>query len=407
MDSVDTTLKVNKLARRKRHMKVFSKKHLAKIQSKDVLKVVAAPAYKLLNLPALKGFKSILKRVLKTLSEVIPSAPKKKLMFQAIAISSTALLVTSFTPGGSFAIASMEYSNSYISAYELPGDVLVADEDGYLVKINPQTNDSTRIGLTDYATHTVESGETLSQIAEEYGVNTNTVMWENKLASAHSLRTGQLLKIPPVSGISYTVGNGDTIDKIASKYDIEQNSIIAQNALDGSTVVKGQNLFLPGAEPLAPPVTVANNYRSTGVTRDYRTTGSYSSANAAPAVGKMFIYPTRGKVTQGYHGGHYALDIADRSKPPIWSAASGTVSKVSVGTWGGGYGNHIIVNHGDGIQTLYAHLDSVNVSVGDWVGQGDVLGIMGNTGRVYGATGIHLHWEVHINGVKYNPYNYF
>ena len=99
--------------------------------------------------------------------------------------------------------------------------------------------------------------------------------------------------------------------------------------------------------------------------------------------------------------------------PAVWAAASGVVVKANTGCGsrtpkcGGGYGNHVIIDHGDGVKTLYGHLDSLNVKVGDNIKQGEVIGIMGNTGRVYGATGIHLHWEVIINGVKKNPIGYY
>jgi len=236
-------------------------------------------------------------------------------------------------------------------------------------------------------------------------VSSDTIMWENNIGNANSLRIGQSLLVPPVDGIGYEVKAGDTLDKIASKYSIEADAIIAQNVLDESVIQKGQQLFLPGAKPLAPPVSVANSYRNVNSYSNVRVNAP--SSDATPAIGKMFIFPTRGGVTQGYHGGHRALDIADRSKPPIWAGASGVVEKVSTGTWGGGYGNHVIINHGNGVKTLYGHMDAVSVSVGQQVSQGDVLGIMGNTGRVYGVTGIHLHWEVIVNGVRQNPYNYF
>ena len=101
------------------------------------------------------------------------------------------------------------------------------------------------------------------------------------------------------------------------------------------------------------------------------------------------------------------MDIGDRSRPPVWAAGGGTIVKASSGTWGGGYGNHVIVDHGGGLQSLYAHLGTLNVYKGQYVNQGDILGMMGNTGRVYGVTGIHLHWEVRKNGVKHSPYNYY
>jgi len=304
----------------------------------------------------------------------------------------------------------MGYSTDYINSYSIAGDVLVTDENGYLVKINPQTDDTHRIGLTDFAVHTVESGETLGIIAARYGVDVKTVMWENNLANANSIRSGQKLLIPPVDGIGYKTGANDTLDKIAEKYDISADAIIAQNNLgEDALISKGQNLFLPGAIPISPPVIIGDVNRNinTGVAVRNVDYSNISSAGSTPSVGKVFIYPTKGGITQGYHGGHLAIDIADRSKPPIWAAGGGTVSKVSTGTWGGGYGNHVMIDHGNGLVTLYAHMDSVNVSVGQWVNQGDVIGIMGNTGRVYGVTGIHLHWEVIDNGVKQNPVYYF
>lgn len=228
-------------------------------------------------------------------------------------------------------------------------------------------------------------------------------MWENNLANANSLRIGQKLMIPPVNGISYKVKSGDNLEKIATKYKIEADAIIAQNGLESDVIAKGQNIFLPGAEPIAPVNTIAS--RAT-VSRDVRYS-DVTSSDSVPVVGRSFIYPTIGKISQGYRAGHYAIDIADRSMPPVWAGGEGTITKASSGTWGGGYGNHVIIDHGDGLETLYAHLDSLNVYVGQEVSQGDVIGIMGNTGRVYGATGIHLHWEVIDNGIKRNPNNYY
>lgn len=324
-------------------------------------------------------------------------------MFQAITLSLSALIVTSLTPGGTFTAASLGYSSDYVESYINVGDVLVADYDGYLVKMNPQTDASNRVGLTDFAVHTVDKGESLSIISEQYDVAVSTIMWENNLSNAHSVRIGQKLLIPPVDGISYKVKSGDNLNKIADKYKIEVDAILAQNGLETQTIAKGQTLFLPGAEAIVPPNAIAS-YSRTSATRSAR---NYVNNSSVPVAGKPFIFPTRGSITQGFHGGHYAFDIADRSRPPVWSAGGGTVIKASTGTWGGGYGNHVIVDHGNGLKTLYAHLGDVYAYVGQQVGQGEVLGVMGNTGRVYGVTGIHLHWEVSQNGVKQYPGNYY
>lgn len=406
-EGFEQLLEVNKFARRARHLRNFSRRTLAKVQALNMIAFVLSPVKGLSENSTIAKVKNYLSSTIRFISEILPIAPQKRLLFKSGVISISALLATSLTAGGTFTAASLGYSTDYISAYDISGDVLVSDEDGYLVKINPQTDESNRIGLTDYAVHTVEDGETLSLIAEKYGVQVNTIMWENNISNAHTIRSGQALLIPPVDGISYQVNSGDSLGKIATKYEVTVEAIIAQNGLTDEVIQKGQALFLPGAEPIAPVITAANTYRNSTVTRDNRGTVAASPSSASPAIGKIFIFPTNGKVTQGYHGGHYALDIADRSKPAIWAAGAGTIEKASSGTWGGGYGNHIIIDHGNGVKTLYAHMDTLNVYEGQWVNQGDVLGIMGNTGRVYGATGIHLHWEVHVDGVKENPYNYF
>jgi len=372
----------------------------------DFVKFAISPITYLLKNPVSERIFEFLASIKRFISTVIPAAPQKRLLFQAGVISITALTLTSFTAGGTFTAASMTYEENYMESYITPGDVLVSDENGYIVKMNPITDSSSRIGLTDYAVHVVESGESLSVIAARYSLNTETIMWENHLANANSLRIGQSLRIPPVDGVSYTVKSGDTLNKISGRYNISQDTIVAQNGLDSEVVAKGQLLFIPNAKPIVGDLIAGETYRVSSVTRNSRAI-SAAPSSAVPSIGKIFIFPTRGKITQGYRGGHYAIDIADRSMPPIWSAASGTVVKVSTGTWGGGYGNHIIIDHGNGVKSLYAHLDSVNVSVGQFVNQGDVVGVMGRTGRVYGITGIHLHWEVTVNGVKQNPVNYY
>ena len=123
----------------------------------------------------------------------------------------------------------------------------------------------------------------------------------------------------------------------------------------------------------------------------------------APASSGQWGRPTLGAVTQGYSRSHYALDIADTSKPPIWAASDGVVESAKYG-WNGGYGNFIIVNHKNGYKTLYAHNETLYVKPGDMVSKGQPIARMGRTGRVRGATGIHLHYECHKGGVRINPY---
>lgn len=399
MEITETTLQVNRFARRTRHIKIFSRAELFKIHALDAMRYFLAPVGAL-------GMRKFTLTAKTKFFDFLPVAPQKKLLFQAAIVSLTALVLTSVTAGGTFTPVSMAYSTDYISSYALPGDVLVSDESGYLIKINPQTGTSSRIGMTDFAVHTIESGESLSVIATRYGVSVTTLMAENNIANANTIRIGQKLLIPPIDGLSYTVAKGDTLKKIADKYKISTDAIIAQNGLENDVIAKGQELFLPGAKPLAVVNVATAGARASSASRSVNY-ANISPASSSPSVGKIFIFPTIGKLTQGFRAGHYALDIGDRSMPPIWAAGTGTVVKASSGTWGGGYGTHVIIDHGNGIQTLYAHLSSLNVTEGQLVNQGDVIGIMGNTGRVYGPTGIHLHWEVFKDGVKQNPAKFY
>lgn len=400
---IETTLQVNKFARRIRQLKNFSRVALLKSSISELALNALTPLRNLSELLPVRYLNSFLDTIKRVLSSVLPVSPSKKLLFQSGVLAASSIIVMSFSNNATFMQSSMTYASDYIASYSIPGDILISDEDGYLLKINPQTDESSRIGLTDFAVHTVEPGEVLSAIAGRYGVKVETIMWENNIVNPNSLRIGQTILVPPVDGISYKVADNDTLTKISKKYNISTESIIAQNNLSSETIRKGQALFLPDAKPLAAPSIATRN---PGIGRSSRST-SASPSSSSPAVGKLFIYPTIGKITQRYRGGHYAIDIADRSRPPIWAASSGTIVTASTGTWGRGYGNYVVIDHGDGVQTLYGHMDTVNVYEGQYVSQGDVIGIMGNTGRVYGVTGIHLHWEVIINGVKVNPGNYY
>jgi murein DD-endopeptidase MepM/ murein hydrolase activator NlpD len=277
----------------------------------------------------------------------------------------------------------------------------------------------------DKLIHEVKSGETVSTIAASYGLKTSTVLWENGISDKGSLKIGQKLLVPPVDGVSHKVAKGEDVSKISKAYGVDAAAVMKQNKLVATNLTVGQQIFIPGAKPIVVDAPVIPN--RVAVNRAGTTSGRYVISDASignggailpanddkPVGAKPFIYPTRGGVTQGFHAGHYAFDIADRSQPPIWAAGSGKVVKavtgcarVSIGC-GGGYGNHVIIDHGNGLQTLYGHMEYINVTLGQQVAQGEFIGKMGRTGNVRGITGIHLHFEVRKNGVKQVPSNYF
>jgi len=400
-----STLEVNEFARRNRHLRIFSKATLLKLYMHDLAGWAVSPLGVLKDNFVVKKLSDTYTGMASSAKDILPVAPQKRFLLQGSLLALSVLIVSSFTPGASSMSTEVGYVDEYVNAYAIPGDILISDENGFIVKTNPQTNQASRIGMTDHASHTVESGESLSLIAQRYGVKVETIMWANDIVNVNSLRIGQKLLVPPVDGIGYNVEKGDTIDKIAKKYKISAESIIAQNSLESQVITKGQSLFLPAAKPIQSMI--ASNVRADSPIRATRTYINAESSSAKPVGAQPFIFPTIGRLTQGFHKGHYAYDIADSDRPPVWAAGGGTVVKASSGTWGGGYGNHVIIDHGNGLKTLYAHLQAVNVVEGQSVSQGDVVGIMGNTGRVYGRTGIHLHFEVIDNGVKKVPSDYY
>lgn len=245
----------------------------------------------------------------------------------------------------------------------------------------------------DVITYTVTSGDTLYGIAQKYKLSAETIVFANKALETNPdlLRVGQQLTVLPVDGIYHTVVKGDTVDKLAKTYKVQPQAIVnyAWNKLDQSdpTLTVGARIIVPGGKKELPVQRVQ----------------VYSGP--APAGAKVgsgrFVWPTSGSVTQGYKRLHPALDIARAIGTPVKAADSGYV--VVAGWSNAGYGKHIIINHGNGFQTLYAHLDQIYVAVGNVVGQGAVIGAMGTTGN---STGPHLHFEIHKNGVRVNPQSY-
>ncbi len=285
----------------------------------------------------------------------------------------------------------LEYTNQN-SEYAI-ADVIT--EDGFLLKPAINSTEGDRTGFSEIFIYTVENGDTLSTIAQRFHIKKETLMAENNLWNPNRLRVGAKIKVLPVDGLSHVVKKGETIEKIAKKYKVEMETLITQNQLEVDEELDiNRALIIPGAKREAPTYFVDTAPANAA---------NYSGPKAA--VGRL-IWPAAGQLTQGYHRRHTAIDIGNRAKGPIYAAAAGKVIKAQ-GGWNGGYGNMIIIDHGNGMQTLYAHNEKLYVTVGQYVEQGQTISWMGRTGRVYGPTGIHLHFEVRIKGVKYNPMNFF
>lgn len=233
----------------------------------------------------------------------------------------------------------------------------------------------------------VQSGDTLSTIAEKFGVSVDSIKWANDL-KRDSLKVGQEVKIPPVTGIVHKVREGETVYSIAKKYKTEAQKIVNFPFndfadLDTFALSIGQTLIVPdGVMPEAAPVQPRQ----------------FAAGPLTAGGSGQFSWPTVGVITQYPVWYHMAFDIANPSQPPITAAGDGTVISVQYLSYG--YGRHAIIDHGDGLSTLYAHMSEMYVKVGDSVSRGQVIGKMGSTGR---STGTHLHFEVRKNGTPVNP----
>jgi murein DD-endopeptidase MepM/ murein hydrolase activator NlpD len=244
-------------------------------------------------------------------------------------------------------------------------------------------------------------------IAYRYGLSTNTILYANSGLSGDYLKIGQKLQVPPKDGVYITIPSGATLVSLMDKYKGNLDKTKEFNGVtDDSELKKDEQFFIVDGRP--EQVYIASNSKNYNTGSGFNNSGGYSASG--PDVGAIYtppnslgwIRPTSGAITQGYRSGHYAYDIADRSKPDIVAVAAGTVDATGNG-WSGGYGNNVWIDHGNGYRTHYAHMSEFYVQVGDTVSQGQVIGEMGNTGRVYGATGIHLHFEVEYSGSRISP----
>lgn len=275
------------------------------------------------------------------------------------------------------------------------GSVIVTD--GKMVKPSISSTEVTKKQRKDKIKYIIEPGDTISTIARRFEVSVNTILWENNLSSYSVIRPGKELVILPISGLSYSVKSGDTLSRIATKYDVEESEIMKANKIASAGSLKiGQELLLPGGRKIV--------VASKPVEKTY--TGISAIKNivkpsSQKVAGNKMAWPTPGSlITQYYSWRHKGLDIADKSGTPLYAADSGTVTRARVGR---GYGYYVLIDHGGGKQTRYAHCSKFYVKEGDKVDKGQTIAAMGSTGW---STGPHIHFEVIINGVQYNPLNY-
>jgi murein DD-endopeptidase MepM/ murein hydrolase activator NlpD len=286
-------------------------------------------------------------------------------------------------------VISQEFPGTSVNPWQvnsLPAVLSASTQDPGL---ETQISEKMRDSIINY---TVQEGDTVSSIAQKFGISAETLRWQNNL-TGDKIKQGQSLQILPVTGVAHKVQKGDTVYSIAKKYDSEAQAIIdfPFNTFSNDETFElaiGQTVIVPdGVMPKAAQATP----RPRQIT---------PNAGTVVASGK-FVWPTQGVITQRYAWYHPGIDIANNALPLIVAADSGRV--VAAGWDGTGYGNMVIIDHGNGYKTRYAHMSQIHVVNGQTVNRGSAIGKMGSTGR---STGPHLHFEIFLNGARLSPFNF-
>ena len=255
----------------------------------------------------------------------------------------------------------------------------VLSDDGSVLTANVNFGDA-----VTFQTYTVKAGDSISTISRKFGLsNISTLIAVNDISNVRTLRSGQKLKIPSTDGLVHTVAAGESLNSLSVKYHVSVEEILDANDLDSETISKGMSLFIPGAK--------------------------LDATSLKKAMGELFVYPItaswrltsrfgpRKDPFTGVASSHTGIDMACPTGTPIRAAMSGTV--VYAG-WSNVFGNYVIINHGNGYQTLYGHMSKIIAKKGQSVDSSTKIGLVGSTGY---STGPHLHFTVYKNGKLVDP----
>ena len=281
----------------------------------------------------------------------------------------------------------IEFLNSAMDSFAMDRTDVQFDENGNVLADDGSVLTMSSLGITkviSYQTYKVKSGDTISSIALKFGLtNISTLISVNGIENVRTLRAGQKLRIPNQDGISISVSKGQSLTGLSAKYKVSLEEILDANDLSSRTLTVGQELFIPGAK--------------------------MDSNSLRKAMGELFSYPVKDRYRltslfgpradpfTGVRSNHTGVDMACPTGTPIYSAMSGKV--VYVG-WSNIFGNYVIINHGNGYQSLYGHMSKTLCRTGKTVAQGEKIGLVGSTGY---STGPHLHFTVYKNGKLVDP----
>lgn len=239
-------------------------------------------------------------------------------------------------------------------------------------------------GSVRFSEYRITDGDTLTGLAERFGITVDTIISFNDIRRESDLKAGLEIIVPSHSGIPYSVRRGDHLSRIAARHGVSLDAVLEVNELSSALISPGQTLLIPGV----------------GLTENARNR----------VLGRLFVRPARGHLSSPYgfrtdpvtglRKFHNGIDIANQRGTPVVASMSGTVAMVG---YNGNYGRYLILRHADGFQTLYAHLDQTDLSPDDRVRQGQQVGKMGSSGY---STDSHLHFSIFLNGTHVDPKEY-
>jgi murein DD-endopeptidase MepM/ murein hydrolase activator NlpD len=301
-------------------------------------------------------------------------------------ISSRALLVVmmvwffGFGILGSVQVAAVQQASESLGAAD-PADFAVPDLPGAVALDIPLDIPAPPDEGLFYTVYRVVKGDTISHIAERYGITSDAIITFNDVTNARTLSIGRYLKIPNMNGILYEARKSDTLEKIATVYNISPDRIAELNGLTDTAIEPGTRLFLPDAR--------------------------LSNIALREINGDLFAWPIRGWITSwfgwrndpftGLRSFHTGIDIGASQGTAIRAAMEGSVSATGYSAVSG---NYVVLAHHSGYSTMYAHLSSIAVRTGQRVSTSTIIGAVGSTGY---STGPHLHFTVQKHGRLVNP----
>jgi murein DD-endopeptidase MepM/ murein hydrolase activator NlpD len=267
--------------------------------------------------------------------------------------------------------------------------------------------------------YTVLAGDNVFSISQKFGLNPQTILWGNYGVlqdNPERLQPGQVLKILPVDGVLYDWHTDDGLNKVSKVFGVTPEDIInwPGNNLNPDTIgdytkpniAVGTQLIVPGGTREFISWYAPTIRRNDPASSNVLGVGRCKPINTGPVGQGAFVWPAQSHFISGYEfspaTNHWGIDIHGKLGDPIFAIEAGVVVYAGWNDWG--YGNMVIIDHGDGWQSLYGHMSALNVSCGDYITHpGQVIGYVGSTGR---SSGPHIHFEMSLNGSRQNPHKW-